>query len=132
MKRFIWVLVVVTLFGACRSPKVITIEKPVIVKDTIERVVVRVDSVEVYHHHSEKESDGVIIIHDSVDRWHNNVIHDSVDRVVEVPVEVEVPTPIEVIKEVPRERSLIEKILIGVGCATIVSLIYIVWRKKSK
>ena len=133
MKRFVVILFMAFFMVACRSPRVVTIEKPVTIHDTVERVVERVDSVEIHHYHSERDSGGVVYIHDYVDRWHTNTVHDSVDRVVEVPVEVQVSVPVEVVKEVPRKRSALEKVLLAVGCLTIVSLIvYIVWQKKFK
>lgn len=129
--RFI-VLASVLALTSCSAPRVITMEKPLVVKDTICLTRFRVDSVSVHHYHTEKDSNGVIVIRDSVDRQHNNIIHDSIDRIIKIPVITEIPVPFEV----PRKKSLLENVLIDFGKLGLVSwffalcyIVFKVWRK---
>ena len=101
-------------FCACRSPKTITIERPVILHDTLRDVREVHDSVHVDRWHTEFVKGDTIFVTDSVDRWRKVFVHDTTYQVVERPVEV-VTTEV---KEVEKDNPLWYRIMFFVGLMT--------------
>ena len=80
-------------------------------------------------HVSEKQNGDTLVI--ERDRWHTKYVEKQVRDTTYISKTDTVPAPYPVIKEVPRQRSTIEKALAGLGMLTLLGgIIWIAWKLK--
>ena len=117
------------LLSGCRSAKIVTVEKPVIIHDTAFEVKEVHDST-IVEREKVVEVKGDTVFVTQTEKTRRDVSKtDTIREVVEVPVEVKVPEPYPVEVQVEKPLGWPQRTLIYIGIAAlIVIVIRVGWR----
>lgn len=117
------------LLSGCRSAKIVTVEKPVIIHDTAFEVKEVHDST-IVEREKVVEVKGDTVFVTQTEKTRRDVSKtDTIREVVEVPVEVKVPEPYPVEVQVEKPLGWLQRTLIYIGIAAlIVIVIRVGWR----
>ena len=119
-------LMLLIFLSSCTTTKVVTVEK------------VKTDTTYITQHQRDS-----IWLHDSIhvtergdtiriERWHTKYISKEVHDTLYRAKHDSIPVPYEVIKEVPRQKTLLERVVVCAGIIAIMILILIIVSKLKK
>ena len=122
---FVVAILLCALMSGCKSVEYVFV--PEHHTDTLIQTKVVHDSIHVKDSTSIERKDSII----KIEHWHTKYVEKQVHDTTYVSKTDTVPQPYTVIEYVEKPRSTFEKILIGVGLLTVLSLIvFIVWKIK--
>lgn len=110
-------MVLCMLFASCTTTKVVTVER--VKTDTLIQTKVQKDSIWLHDSITVSEKGDAI----RIEKWHTKYIEKQVHDTTYISKTDSIPYPVEVIKEVPRQRGWLEKTLLGVGGMALMALI---------